>query len=220
MRNLTTVPPGGWRLTQTLPDGTEKKWASMNEVWALAEQIADFRKGNGLERATVRDALHDIEEATCTRIHDDPEYCTASEADKKKGEVRSARLLRSAGLVRSGATVLVEWLGDGAVPVPITQAQARANVCLTCPENREGHKWLKLTASIVRTIAEQMQVKAEMKLRVVGEERLHSCRICLCPLALKVHVPLPTILEHTDDETLAAFPPHCWLVTEQQTQSL
>jgi len=208
------VPPGGWRLQQTLPDGSTKKWASMGLLWELATQIADFRAGNGLPNATAKEIVHEIEEQTCVRLHDDPSWCVSAE----KKSPRAALSQRFANVVRAaagGSRILVEWLGEGAKPVAIALAQARANVCFTCPENKEGHRWLRLTADAVRAIAEQMQAKAEMKLHVEGEEKLHACAICLCPLPLKVHVPLNNILQHTDEATLNAFPPWCWLTTER-----
>lgn len=218
LRSLSTVPPGGWRFQQTLPDGSVKAWASMGLVGELAAQIADFRKGNGLERATVRDALHDIEEATCARLHGDREWCTESADAKKKG-VRASltRLYESVRAAGTGARILADWLGEGAKPVNIALAQARANVCLGCDQNREGHKWMKLTANTVRAIAEQMREKDAQGLRVIDEERLHACARCLCPLPLKIHVPLATILAQTDEETLNSMPDYCWMTTERQS---
>jgi predicted Fe-S protein YdhL (DUF1289 family) len=208
------VPPGGWILPQALPDGSTKKFSSMGLIWELAEQIADFRKGNGLPRATAKEAVHDIEEATCARLHQDPAHCV--DPAKKKLVPASRESKSRAGRVADGARVLIEWLGDGAVPVNIALAQARANVCLGCPENKEGSRWLRLTADAVRAIAEQMQAKDAMKLRLIDEDRLHACAICACPLPLKCHVPLINILTHTDNETLRAFPQHCWIPMERQ----
>ncbi len=218
LRTLTTVPPGGWRLQQKLPDGTTKPFSSMGLVWEFAEQVADFRKGNGLPNATAREVVHEIEEQTCARIHNDPNWCVT----QKKTGVRAAlaHLSKSAKLVVAGKRILVEWLGDGAKPVPIKQAQNRANVCLKCEHNREGHSFLILTGGTVRAIAEQMQARSQLKLRVDGEDHLRACDICLCPLPLKVHVPLKTILEHTDRETLNSFPEKCWIPTELQTQTV
>jgi len=201
-----------------LADGTEKKFSSMGLVWEFAETIADFRRGNGLERATAKEVVHEIEEQTCARIHNDPAWCV----QKKTSGVRAAldHLSRSVKHAGAGKRVLVDWLGGGAVPVPIDIAQRRADVCLDCRHNRNGHSFLRLTSEIVRSIAEQMQAKTDMKLRVEGESGLHSCEICSCPLPLKIHVPLATILEHTDQETLKEFPPWCFIVTEQQTQTI
>lgn len=187
----------------------------MGLVWELASQIADFRKGNSLPRATPKEALADIEEQTCTRLHDDPAHCV----QKKSSAVRAAlgRPLRSAARAVAGARVLVDWLGNGGHPVGIALAQTRADVCRKCPQNKEGHSWLKLTADTVRAIAEQLQAKAGLKLRVEHEEELHTCAVCGCVASLKVHVPLATILAHTDDETLNAFPAACWIPTERQS---
>lgn len=209
-------------MTQTLADGSTKSFASMGLVWELASQIADFRAGNGLPRATPKEALADIEESTCTRLHDDPAWCV----QKKTGAVRAAidRLSRSVAHAADGGRILVEWLGDGAKPVPVEISQARANVCLSggpdgkaCPHNKDGHSFFKWTADKVRAVAEQMNAKERLKLRVLGEEGLHSCEVCECPLALKVHVPLNNILQHTDEAMLNAFPPWCWMTNERQS---
>jgi len=216
LRNILVVPPGGFRYTQAATDRTPaKNFHTMNDAWSLAVQVANFRAGNGLERATPKEALKDIDDAQCERLHNDPAHCI--DADKKKG-VRAAidRLSRSVGHAAVGGRVLIEWLGEGAVPVPIEVAQRRANVCLECPENRDGHSLLRLTADAVRAIAEQMNAKEHLKLRVEGEDRLHACAICRCPLPLKVHVPLNNILQHTDEATLNAFPPFCWIAKEGQ----
>jgi len=221
LRTMTTIPPGGWIFEQTVDGKPIKKFKSMGLVWELARNIADFRAGNGLERATPKEALHDIEEATCVRLHNDPEWCIG---DKKKG-VRAAidHQLKNAKAAAVGGRILVDWLGSGAKPVDIAIAQRRANVCLSgapegkpCPHNRDGHSLLQLTANTVRAIAEQMNVREHLRLRVEGEENIHSCFICRCPLKLKIHVPIETILAHTDDETLMAMPQYCWMKTEQQ----
>lgn len=215
LRNILNVPSGGWRYTQHSTDGVPmKSWSSMGLAYETAAAIADFRKGNGLPRATQREALEDLEEATCLRLHDDPQWCIK----KKSSVVRPAvsRPFTNAGRVAVGARVLVEWLGDRAVPVPIAQAQARANVCRKCSQNKLGHSFLKLTADLVRAIAEQMNAKESLKLRVESEEELGTCQACGCVTTLKVHVPLATILANTDDETLNAMPAHCWQQTERQ----
>jgi len=195
----------------------------MGLVWELARNIADFRAGNGLPRATPKEALHNIEEATCVRLHNDPAWCQT----QKKTGVRAAIDHQSKSLVKHaavGGRILVDWLGSGAKPVDIAIAQKRANVCLSgapegkpCPHNRDGHALLQLTASTVRAIAEQMNVREHLRLRVEGEENIHSCALCRCPLKLKIHVPIETILAHTDDETLMAMPSYCWMQTEKQT---
>lgn len=225
LRTLSVVPPGGFRLSQKLASGEVKSWHSMNGAWELALVIADFRKGNGLPAATPKEVLREIEEQTCLRLHDDPNWCIP--AQKKTVRAAINRQLENVKAAADGGRILVDWLGEGAKPVPINLAQKRADVCMyggidgePCPENKDGHSFLRLTAETVRAIAEQMHAKEHLKLRVKEEHQLHSCKICTCPLPLKVHVPLKHILEHTDEETLNAFPNHCWIVTEQPTQTV
>src|SRR5438477_7869804 len=176
LRRLTTIPPGGFLFVQLGADGKPlKKFSSMGDALQLASEIADFRAGNGLPNATPKEVLHEIEEATCARLHQDPEWCCASSAEKKRTVVPA--LIRRSGVakvadavkrVAGGARVLVDWLGDGAAAVPVEIAQRRANVCLGCPENRDEHSLLELTGDTVRAIAEQMNVKSGLKLSGEG----------------------------------------------------
>lgn len=104
-----------------------------------------------------------------------------------------------------------DWLGEGGRPVPSEQAQARADVCLKCPLNRDDGMadWLTRTASEVFKL--QIELKNREKLRVHGEKRLFVCQGCSCNLRLKVHVPISFIRETTDQ---AGLDPACWILKE------
>lgn len=126
--------------------------------------------------------------------------------------------MNPARIIKAGVTawkVRRDWFGDGGVPVPSEQSQARADVCLKCPYNRELNFWELLTSAASFATKKQIQAKNDMALRVNGEEDLHTCAVCLCLLTLKVHVPLTHILNSSDMEGL---PPHCWQITEQNLQ--
>jgi len=188
----------------------------MGLVWELATQIADFRAGNGLPRATPREALADIEAYSCERLHDDPNWCVA----QKKTGVRAAQSHRlNAANLAGGARTLIEWLGTGAEAVNIPIAQARANVCLTCDRNKLGHHWMKLTGDIVRAIADQMRVKEQRKLRVENEEALGVCSACDCTIPLKIWLKRDILAERTSQEVADALPEWCWLKAELQPNS-
>jgi hypothetical protein len=211
-----TVPPGGWILKQTLADGTSKTFKSMGLVWELAEQVADFRAGNGLPRATAKEVVHEIEEQTCARIHNDPAYCT----QKKTHLVRAAHAPRSsAAKLADGARILVEWLGTGAETVNLSLAQTRGNVCLTCDRNKLGNRWLKLTSDLVRAIGDQMRAKDERNLRVIDEEKLGVCSACDCVIPLKIWLKRDILAERTSQEVLNDLPEWCWLKNELQPTS-
>jgi hypothetical protein len=128
------------------------------------------------------------------------------------------RAARVAGQLKSGAEILIGWLGRGLRPVASGESQYRADICTgrtsgrPCPFNRDGFKFI---ASAARIIHRQVEYKNHLRLRVEGEENLKTCAICLCHLPLKVHVPLQEILNHTDPEKLAEFSakqPECWML--------
>ena len=189
----------------------------MGSVWELATQIADFRAGNDLPNATAKEVIHEIEEQTCARLHGDREWCT--DADKKK--VRAAVLHRSGVVnrVAEGGKILVNWLGAGAKAVSLEIAQTRADVCRTCDRNSPDHKWLKLTGDIVHSIAEQMQIKGERKMRVDGEENLHVCKECMCVIPLKIWLTHETLSKDMNGEDWNKWPDHCWQKKELQPTS-
>lgn len=111
----------------------------------------------------------------------------------------------------------VQWLGEGGHPVPATQSQARADVCLMCPLNVVKPIQELFTGPIALTVLRQIEYKNQLKLRVEGEKSLHVCDVCNCVLRLKCHTPIEFIKENTDAETLARFPSYCWQRTELES---
>jgi hypothetical protein len=105
---------------------------------------------------------------------------------------------------------LTEWLGAGGVPVPGEEAQRRADICLTCPLNRtDVNLWDKVKGAVAESIRDQLEVKHQMEIYTHNETQLGICEACGCVLKLKVHVPLPHILNHTPD--LQKFDKCCWI---------
>lgn len=109
----------------------------------------------------------------------------------------------------NGIKLLREWLGEGGMVVSPEQAQARADICLECPENV---KFSRLTMAVAETIKEHVEFKNELNLRVKGEKSLHTCKVCSCVLKLKVHVPIEFIRKHPNPDE--KYPAHCWQITE------
>lgn len=118
-------------------------------------------------------------------------------------------LIEKSKQLANGAKILVEWIGSGGVPVDKELAQARADVCLKCSKHDLNFGITEIAAGV---IAQQIELKNHLKLRVSGERSLHTCSVCGCALRLKVHVPLHRILPEPTDN----FPPECWLMTEQK----
>lgn len=236
LKSTTVLPPGGWIYEQKDNEGkVVKKFRSMAPFKDAATEIKRVRVNNKFARASLNEVMEDLEAATCERLGFDPKWCAVK---KKSFPFTPVNLFKASpfhlrenaqaagqriGQLASGAQILSDWIGEGAQPVPIETAQARADVCtgrLTghpCPFNRSGFKPVEGAAERIRLHLER---KNELDLRVEGEENLHTCDICWCHLPLKVHVPISSILAGTPDNMLLKFQqayPACWIVTENQT---
>lgn len=112
----------------------------------------------------------------------------------------------------------MDWLGSGGKPVERELAQRRADKCLACPLNDPLKWWETFTAPVVTKLRRTIELKNQIKLSVVHEDKLHVCRSCKCLLPLKVHVPLQLIRETTDLEKLKADcakeKTTCWILEE------
>lgn len=223
LKTTKTLPPGGWIFDQLKPDGSKKHFEFMTPFSDAVRQIADYRKGNGIAPFDADSVADELEAQTCQRLGGDPQWCVTEKKtsllDRIKvlpAHVRSR--VQLAGNVARGALILADWVGEDAKPVEVKIAQARADVCIGCPQNQASHGVMRLTDAIAEAIMEQRRTKLEMGLKVQGEELLHTCAQCSCHLPLKVWVPMKTILGRTSEKLVAEFPDHCWMKTENQSK--
>lgn len=110
----------------------------------------------------------------------------------------------------NGLAVITEWIGEGGIPVPKEQAEARSKCCIGCPENVAGKWWEKATNSIALAMREILAVKNDCEYRVENEDALFVCRICGCCNRLSIWAPIEHIKAHTTDEEFQKYPARCW----------
>lgn len=110
--------------------------------------------------------------------------------------------------------LLKDWLGEGLTPVDQALAEQRAQVCRSCRENVEPGWWDRVKLAVAEIIRKEIEIKRKMGVRVEDEETLAMCSVCGCCLILKIHVPLHHIKAHTPEDTMAKFPPWCWIKKE------
>ena len=116
----------------------------------------------------------------------------------------------------AGARVLVEWITSGAEAVPIERANLRAATCAICPLNGPGDWTRYFTQPVSNAIAEQLKKRRNMNLSTPSDDKLGICTACLCPLKLKVHVPIDKILARLKPEVKADLDPACWILLESR----
>lgn len=125
-----------------------------------------------------------------------------------------SRAWQSAAAISAGAGTLVDWLGEGAVPVAKEQAEKRAAICAECPQNGKGD-WLSIFTKPAQAIIQaQLSMRKDLDLSTASDEVLGVCNACKCPLKLKVHVPLTHIAAHMNDEVRAKLDGKCWITAE------
>ena len=232
LKNINTLPAGGWRYVQ--PE-TGYKISEMGPFMDAVKMIVIHRRDNNLPGATMTEASVDLDNYTCQRLGNDPQFCDS----QKKTLPQISPLLpagaKRAGLqslsnVVNGALILKDWLGDGGVPVADSLAKARAKVCVNdCADpdradtghfyNRPPGFFSKITSAVADAILEQRREKLNLGLALPDEDKLHTCAVCDCNLELKPWVPMDVIMKRTPPETLAKFPKHCWMVTENRSKN-
>jgi hypothetical protein len=124
----------------------------------------------------------------------------------------AAGFAESGSRLKAGVQLLYEWLGEGAQTVPADQAEKRAAVCVICPLNQAGDWTRHITGPVSEKIRTTLEMRREMKIETTLDDRLGVCSACLCPLKLKVHVPMQFILPHMQDEVFDALEENCWIL--------
>lgn len=107
----------------------------------------------------------------------------------------------------NGALTIMDWLGDGGVPVQVKLAQQRADVCLACDHNKRSLPMAVLIRATSESAKALIAIKNQEQLRVNGEKRLGQCEQCECWMSLKIWTPIEHLAQYAGDEPM---PPHCW----------
>lgn len=134
----------------------------------------------------------------------------------------AAEAVAAVAKTAEGVGLLIDWLGglarpDGQVEVVAPDlAHRRAQTCELCPQNSTSPFTDWFTVPVAQRLRKMVEARKEMKLTTPADDKLGTCAVCKCPMALKVHVPLPYIYQKTKPETLAAFPPNCWIPRKDQ----
>jgi hypothetical protein len=118
--------------------------------------------------------------------------------------------------VWQGVKSLNDWIDSGDPAVPLKQSEARAMVCVKCPQNGKGglEEWFTKPASAA--IQAQFRKLESRKLATPQDSDLNVCKACLCPLRLLVHTPLEYKLAHMGEETRRALDSSCWILAEER----
>lgn len=79
LRSYELNPPGNFFYEQT--EGIYRKFHAEPLIEAQAANVSSFRRGNGLPRSSITEALQDIDSYTCQRLGCDNRYCVSRDSN-------------------------------------------------------------------------------------------------------------------------------------------
>lgn len=233
LRDRNHFIPGGFIFYQP-----ETKWRPRGgqSFSSVVDQLIRHRAGNPhlaqqhnwkMNRAEVEQEVDDFNARRCAATPGwgkfvmsldgggpPPKSIALSQADQRQ-------VSAAAGLAKkiwSGVRTINDWIDSGSAPVHQTVANARASICARCPKNGQGDFTTWFTKPAAGAIKKQIEKLAERKLSTPHDAKLNICEVCLCPLKLKVHTPLPFIKTHLSDVVIADLKAvgGCWIIEEMK----
>lgn len=116
--------------------------------------------------------------------------------------------------LHSGTSALAYWWLEGQPPVNPSLAQARANICKTCPKNQSATLFEELTGTAAVAVKKALELKHSMKLTLQNESELGMCEACGCKLELKVWTPSTVLFRNGKPDYFNKLDPNCFIRSE------
>lgn len=216
-------PPNGWSYTQaeTGWNNLERSPVSQWDLNLLIREIAAHRRANPRFNLSTdfNQIKQEVKYTNALRLLSMPNtesylmQDTAPTPSVLKKVLRPLRKLPGAAVANliSGAGTIIDWLGSGGQPVAKELAEQRASVCVTCPMNQDGDWFIEKASQLIKA---QIGMKNDLSLKTSVDDKLYTCKVCLCPLPLKVWAPLDTVRAHMKDEVRKELPDFCWINRE------
>lgn len=179
------TPPFGWEyITQ---EGHAIRAQSLSELTRVTARYLQ------MNHRDVPDNLSElIEDQICNRL---PKWWCSG---------KPARVVISKAMIMSGFNLMVNlWKARGRVRVPQAEAERRAEICATCPENRDHAMCIPCHGlySIVYAFFRNCRTTLDQHLRI--------CGVCGCINAAQVHVT-GDLLAKLNERDPHTYPPVCW----------
>lgn len=212
----TQTPNGGWCFRQPQTgfklDRTTKPSAISVTLDQAAELVQKHRLQNPQFNLPVAFQAVRTEVLNYNRQRLGLPPSDAPPKSTPRQQSHAAAVVDHVGKTAAGIRLVVDWLGNGLLPVPKAEAESRAAICVTCPQNQTGDLWQRLDAKAADGLKRLISIKADMTLSTTQDARLKTCLACDCHLPLKVFAPMEHILENTSPEVMAQLDPRCWIL--------
>ncbi len=221
LKSRQQSPPNGFRYTQK-----ETGWKSWEQVPAtqwdfnfLCREVKNHRLANAKLKLSLdmNQIESEVDLANAQRVLAIPgaeSYVIDGGAPPPKTVGPSLAQVRAA----AGAVpkILLDWLGEGCVPVDQALAEKRAEVCSACRLNSKSELTSIFTDPAAAIIKKTIALKNGMKISTSMDSKLGTCQACLCAMKLKVHVPIQIIKNRTEKSVIEDLKngDNCWIISE------
>ena len=136
-------------------------------------------------------------------------------AEKKtpSGLIRrlSRNVANAAAKVKTALEIYREMFGTEGKTVPKEEAERRAGICAVCPQNDKSsglkNYFLKEGFGEITSLIGMLK---DMDVRTSLDAELGVCRVCSCPMVVKVHAP-GSALKKMPASEVAALHESCWI---------
>jgi len=226
-RNKQT--PGGHKFYDAILKYRARPWASVEEIAAglvaarKANPALTQQHGWSTDEVTVRNevdesiALHCQQMGWHNFIADTP-IGGAPINFQQPQKLLNQRFLGRVRNVAVGKSIIVDFIKSKEEAVPISHAQARADICVTCEFNEKPSSWLDIfTTTVSEGIRQGLERLRGWNLPVPNDDKLGYCTRCTCPLALKVYFPITFIKSKMPKDVEESLPDYCWIKKELQS---
>ena len=222
--NRRQFPPGGFSFFQPQTDWRAPGGLTFDQV---VDAIIKHRLANpkfaGQWSVEKEDIENELDEYTCIRIAQNPNYCQAVEGAPPflpgtselprpivPSNSPSGPSVAVASKLAAGVATIADWRGSGGEVVAQEEADRRAAICVGCPKNDSQHG---VAHFFVMTVAAAIQLeigrKNDMKLKTPFDAELGVCKACWCCNRLKIWSPMEFITKHMSKSV--TLPAHCWI---------
>ena len=217
LKNPQMQIPGGYTFLEPATKWQPPPFSSLDSI---TSQLIAHRKGRPdliqkygwhLDPAVVLQEVMNYNIALC-QSRGWTDYLVG-EADARPFHPAPRRnILQKVQAVAGGAETLIDWIKSGDEAVPVALANKRSEICVKCPMNKPGGFEAFFTVPIANAIHAAMQKRLDLKLTTENDDKLHVCEACLCPLPLKIWMPLERILAKMKPSVQAALHSDCWIL--------
>lgn len=227
LKSRSNSPPNGFTYKQK-ETGWENRVAVPSSQWdfnLLVQSVREHRLANPrfnltTDMTAIADEVDQANAFRVSQMEGAESYIVGDAPPPKTVSPQQQSQISAAGLkakkIWSGLKSLNEWYESGEGAVPADQSSARAKTCSECPLNEQGdfEKWF--TRPAAEAIKKLIAKFSDKKLTTPYDDRLFTCRACLCPNALSCHSPIQIKISHMSDEVFNELKtaPNCWVVKE------